>query len=88
MGKLNPGSLKDSRRQVGRLQAWRPVAQSYEGIELAWKVQDRYRFSFWDAMIIASALQSKCTHLLTEDLQHGQVIEGLRVVSPFVEKPG
>ena len=46
-------------------------------------IQGRYGFSFWDSMIVASALEAGCTRLLTEDLQHGQVIEGLRIENPF-----
>lgn len=38
-------------------------------------VQERYGFSFYDSLIIASALEAGCTHLLTEDMQHGQRIE-------------
>ena len=39
--------------------------------------------SFWDAMIIAAAREARCTRVLTEDLQHGLVIEGVRVENPF-----
>ena len=43
-----------------------------------------YMFSFWDALILESALKGGADRLLTEDLQHGQVIEGLRVENPFL----
>lgn len=39
--------------------------------------------SYWDALIIESALDAGATVLLTEDLQHGQRFEALRVVNPF-----
>ncbi len=42
-------------------------------------------FSFWDALILEAALRSGADRLLTEDLQHGQKIEGLRVENPFLE---
>ena len=41
--------------------------------------------SYWDALIIESALDAGATVLLTEDLQHGQRFEALRVVNPFRE---
>ncbi|MCA9780081.1 MAG: PIN domain-containing protein [Candidatus Eremiobacteraeota bacterium] len=41
-------------------------------------------FSFWDCLIVRAAQVSKCKVLFTEDLQHGQVIDGLRVVNPFL----
>jgi len=46
-------------------------------------IQARYGFSFYDALIVAAALQSGCTRLYSEDLQHGQQIEGLTIEDPF-----
>lgn len=43
-----------------------------------------YMLSFWDALIVESALKGGANRLLTEDLQHGQVIEGLRIENPFL----
>lgn len=39
-------------------------------------IKRRYRYSFWDSLIIASALENHCTLLYSEDMQHGQAIEG------------
>jgi predicted nucleic acid-binding protein len=41
------------------------------------------RLSFWDALIIVSAESAHCENLWTEDLNHGQVIRGVRIVNPF-----
>ena len=41
-------------------------------------------FSFWDALIVEAALKAGADRLLTEDLQHGQVIDELRVENPFL----
>ncbi|WP_440998051.1 PIN domain-containing protein [Arhodomonas sp. SL1] len=46
----------------------------------------RYRFSFWDSLILQSALQGGAEVLYTEDLQHGQRIEGLQVRNPFMDE--
>lgn len=43
----------------------------------------RSQISFWDALIVRAALQSGSTVLYTEDLQHGQEIEGLTISNPF-----
>ncbi len=43
------------------------------------------RLSYWDALIVESALEAGAGMLLTEDLQHGQMFAGLRVVNPFRE---
>jgi predicted nucleic acid-binding protein len=52
------------------------------------RVDERHRsgsFTFWDALILEAALRCGADRLLTEDLQHGQKIEGLRVENPFLE---
>lgn len=41
------------------------------------------KLSFWDSLIIAAACFAKCTQLMTEDLQHGQIIRGLKIINPF-----
>lgn len=46
-------------------------------------IQQRQRFGFYDSLVIAAALQAGCRRLLSEDLQHGQRIGGLRVENPF-----
>jgi predicted nucleic acid-binding protein len=43
-----------------------------------------YAFAFYDCLVVASALDGGCKRLLTEDLQHGQRIEGLRIENPFL----
>lgn len=44
----------------------------------------RYEYSYWDSLIIASALENSCKTLFSEDLQSGQLIEKrLKIVSPF-----
>jgi predicted nucleic acid-binding protein len=39
--------------------------------------------SFWDALILRSAQQTGCSVLLTEDMQHGREMDGVKVVNPF-----
>ena len=46
-------------------------------------LQSKLGFSFYDSLIVAAALEAGCKRLLSEDLQHGQRIEGLRVENPF-----
>jgi len=42
------------------------------------------KLSFWDSLIVEAALKAGADRLLTEDMQHGQVIEGMRVENPFL----
>lgn len=51
------------------------------GIELS----SRYKFSYWDGAIVAAARAAGCEVLYTEDLSHGQVVDGLTIVNPFRE---
>ncbi len=46
-------------------------------------IQKKTAYAFYDALIIASALQGECSLLYSEDLHDGHQIEGLRVVNPF-----
>lgn len=49
------------------------------------RIKNRYGFDYWDAQIAAAAIASGARYLITEDLQDGQVIDGVAVVNPFAE---
>jgi len=50
----------------------------------SYSIKNKYRYSYWDSLIISSALQSNCTVLYSEDLQHSQKIENqLSIINPF-----
>lgn len=54
-------------------------------VETAWTVLERYRYSYFDSLIVASALTAGCKILYSEDLHHGQVIDGrLSIINPFL----
>jgi predicted nucleic acid-binding protein len=50
-------------------------------------LQVLHQISFWDALIVQAARQSGCVQLLTEDLQAGAAIGGVRIVNPFAATP-
>jgi len=86
--KLTPGlSREQARSDVRDLLAWNPVQNSPAILDIAWAIEDRYRLSWWDALIAGSALVSGCRILLTEDLQHEMFIENLRLLNPFRVSP-
>ena len=65
------------------LPLWRinPTRTLYRrGLDL----RTRYGFSFYDSLIVAAALEAGCEVLYSEDLQHGQRIEGVTVMNPFL----
>lgn len=62
-----------------------PVAPtSIELMDTALEIKARWQVGYWDAAIIAAARMLGCDTLLTEDLQHGRVFDGVRVVNPFL----
>lgn len=80
--------LQAAAEDVGRLlddvlmPLWRvnPTRTLYRrGLDL----RTRYGFSFYDSLIVAAALEAGCKVLYSEDLQHGQRIDGVTVMDPF-----
>lgn len=53
-------------------------------VERALSAKERWQLSYWDAAILEAARSSKCEVLLSEDLNHGQDYDGVRVVNPFI----
>ena len=81
-----PVTIEDARQFLDQMLAplWKvnPNLELYQrGLDL----QVRYQYSFYDSLIIAAALESGCTTLFSEDLQHGQQIRTLEIVNPFVD---
>jgi predicted nucleic acid-binding protein len=61
------------------------VALEARVVEKAMEVEAQGQISYWDALIVAAALLSRCDTLYTEDLEHGRTFDGqLTVVNPFV----
>jgi predicted nucleic acid-binding protein len=86
--KLQPGLAPEAARKIVRaLWAWQPVVPDDRMMLIAWADQDRFGLSWWDALIVAAARVSGCSYLLTEDLQHDQDLDGLRVANPFRVTP-
>jgi predicted nucleic acid-binding protein len=56
------------------------IAVHDQGMEFA----ARYKYSIFDAMLLAAAKQAGCTIFYSEDLQHGQKVDGLTIRNPFV----
>jgi predicted nucleic acid-binding protein len=82
-----PAGRDEARAEVRDLLSWQPVTVDASILERGWKIQDRYRLSFWDSLIVAAAKSAGCRYLLTEDLQPNQNLEGIMVVNPFLSDP-
>ncbi|MGC4024976.1 MAG: PIN domain-containing protein [Mesorhizobium sp.] len=72
---------------VGQFASMGSTPLSIWEMEEARALHLKYHYSWWDCLLLASALNLGCTHFLSEDLQDQQKIEGLTIVSPFAHTP-
>lgn len=84
----HPLEAEEARTVVRALFAWSPVVVERATLEAAWRLQQAFSLSWWDALIVAAAHAAGCPYLLTEDLSHDRDLDGVRVVSPFQVQPG
>lgn len=77
---MDPDSAVDRLKSLTR---WRVHSPLPDDVIAAATLSSRHRLSFWDAMIIRSAAELRCDTLWTEDLNDGQVIEGVLLSNPF-----
>jgi predicted nucleic acid-binding protein len=52
-------------------------------LKAALEIRAAHRFSYWDSAIIAAARALGCQELYTEDMSHGQKVEGILIINPF-----
>src|SRR5271163_1419003 len=75
-------SKPSARRVVDLYSSW-CVEIAPADITAAFRIEDEARISFWDALIFAIAQKSGATRVLSEDLNPGQKIAGIRIENPF-----
>jgi predicted nucleic acid-binding protein len=78
-----PLSPDAARQIVADLGRWRIHSPTVDDVLNAIALQKRYVLSFWDAMVLASAIQMGCPVLWSEDLNDGQEYDSTRIVNPF-----
>ena len=79
----SPLSAAQAERLVRDFAAFPVVSTDAPLVVAAVALSRRHRLSLWDAMIVVAARAGGATELLTEDLQHGRVLEGVRIDNPF-----
>jgi len=77
-----PLSKRAARDIVEDYSVW-CIATTAVEVATAFRIEDEARISFWDALICASALKAGATVLLSEDMNSGQKIAGVRIENPF-----
>jgi predicted nucleic acid-binding protein len=70
---------------IRRYAQWVPRATTTDDVLDAIDLEQRHTLSFWDALVVITAARSGAERLLTEDMQHGRTIAGVRIVNPFVD---
>jgi predicted nucleic acid-binding protein len=80
----HPLSKVKARSIIETYLVWRIEMIRPEHVLLASEIQERHQLSFWDAMIVISAIQSGAKMIFTEDLNHGQLIEGVIIENPLL----
>ena len=78
---LTPAS---ARGLIQNYLAWHVETNEPSTVLLASEIGERNLLSFWDALIVASASKAGADRILSEDLNHGQVIEGILIENPFL----
>lgn len=82
--KLKPGlDRQKTRDDIRAFLTWKPQVMDENVLQSAWLIQDRFHFSWWDALIVSAAQMSGCRYLLTEDLQEDQILGDVQVINPF-----
>jgi predicted nucleic acid-binding protein len=69
---------------LARLHDFPVLPISLDLIQAAVILKARWQTSYWDAAILAAAKALRCTHVFSEDLNHGQDYDGVKVINPFV----
>ncbi|MBI4823922.1 MAG: PIN domain-containing protein [Nitrospirae bacterium] len=78
-----PVSAELAKDIIKDLLKWDVVIADGDSILDAIEIHIRYKFSFWDSMVIGSAIKAGAGLLLSEDLSDKQEIEGLKIKNPF-----
>lgn len=79
-----PLTAKAARSILEDLSRMEVITPDSNAILSAIDLQQEYMLSFWDALILTSAYLGAAETLLTEDLNNGQVIKGVRIMNPFI----
>lgn len=80
-----PVTRNTARRLIRNYLTWEVVLNDGAIILHASEIEENYRLSFWDGLIVAAAYSKNAAIILTEDLNHDQRIEGIRIQNPFLK---
>ncbi len=76
-------SAKETRTIIRNYLNWHIEINDSSSVLNASRIEENYRVSFWDALIVAAASKANVSKIVTEDLKSGQVMEGILIENPF-----
>jgi predicted nucleic acid-binding protein len=82
---LRPLPLNKVRNIIQDYFSWHIEMNDPLSVSVASRIEENYRLSFWDALIVAAASKANVSKILTEDLQAGRLIEGILIENPFLQ---
>jgi predicted nucleic acid-binding protein len=81
-----PLPIKNAKTILEYLSTWEVITNDKYITLKAIDLQEKYRFSFWDSLVVQAAVQSQARILFSEDLPDGQLVENLKIVNPFTKE--
>lgn len=82
---LNPILPLEAREIIRSYICWEIKENHPMSVIRASEIEEKYHISFWDALVVVAAYEAKVDKILTEDLNSGQIIEGILIENPFEE---
>ena len=76
-------SPQEARVVIETYRVWPIFLPTVDDLLAASEIEERYGFSFWDALIVVAAQKLGATSLVSEDLQDGQRINSLEIINPL-----
>ena len=78
-----PISKAEAREIIRAYTSWSMSAITPLSILRATELEEKHFISFWDALVVVAAYEAKCEKIVTEDMNSGQIIEGVLIENPF-----
>jgi len=81
--KISDSKIQEMIREIVKISRMSHI--TFDTILKSWEIREKHKYSIWDSLIAASALENGCKILYSEDMHHNHLIEKkLRIVNPFI----
>lgn len=81
-----PLGRREAREVIASYSPWEVTGVTAVDLVEASEIEERHKLSFWDALIVVAARKAGAAKILTEDMNHGQRIEGVQIENPFLAR--